>query len=472
MANLKSHLKEIFTLDLKSLSLLRILISLILIWNIIERLVAVEVFFSDAGAIPLSIINSLTAWPWTFSFYHLSGNTLAQTGWLLLELTSALCLLIGLKARFAVVLSWLFLCSAQTRNPLILFSGDEALRMTLFWLMFLPIDLYFSINKKVRLSINKDKSLNYYSLASAALISQILIIYFFSGLHKINSYWIQGEALHYIYSGSHMVKPLGHFLLSTTPDWLLRLGGTTILCLEIFLPLAYLFFPVRSRLHLLFPIFFIFFHLFLDLTLRLEFFPYISIACLIVFFRSDMFFQHKILQETLKPKRTTLSNSLIAIFLLLAIYANFRSLKTHARDKSPIGIITEALQLQQDWSMFSIPFTSDAIISAESITQEGHKIDLFSGKDVLTLATTTTSTFDQYEYQRWLRLIAKTTFLRKEPYTADNLANWLCHKQNSTNDSAKRIQQIDFKMKTWPLPNNPNSLSDLKILPLGSYTCP
>ena len=457
MVNIKKHFKEIFALDLRMLALFRILISIILIWNICERLLNVEAFMSDSGAIPLEILKSVTPWPWNMSIYHLTGDSRVQTVLLLFELGFAVAMLLGFRSRISTFIAWFFLCSAQTRNPLILFGGDEYLRVLLFWLMFLPTDMYFSVKAKSFSLVQSHLPTVYFSIASFALISQILNLYFFSGIHKINSMWIQGEALSYILSGSHMVKPFGHLILQTLPPNFLKVGGTLVVALEILFPLAILLAPPKNYFRWIFLFLIMSLHLFLDLTLRLEFFSSLSMAALLIFFRKSA-------QTEMDSQPTKLIAGLLCGLLILSLYSNVRSVKTHEKDQGFSGRVLNALQLQQDWSMFAQPLTWDGVLFAEAITKDGKKVDLISGHEIIKYDSLDKNAFDDVGYLRWLRLLVKTTVLKESPFDFTPLSKWYCRQQN--------IDGVKLTMGHWLLPGQQQPVRDFKKIDLGTYPCP
>lgn len=463
MVNLKAYLKDKLTIDLRILSLLRIFLGLILIWNIAERFHFVEPFYTDNGIVPAFLAKEATVFPWMYSFYHLSQNSEVQIIWLTLEFISAFCLVLGLKTRFAVIFSWIFLCSAQTRNPLVLFGGDDVLRLVLFWLMFLPLDRFYSFEKKISSKTLTPDSPYFYSVANIGLILQVLLIYFFSGVFKFNSYWLHGDTLFYVFSGSHLIKPLGHTLLTLLPNWMIQLTGFSILATELLLPLIFLLSPKKSWLSLLFPGFFLFFHLMTALTMRVEFFPYITISALLIFFSG--FFQNAsapTIEHHLSKRQTIFLQTIIATLLLVNLNTVF-----FFGQRNGIQKMAEVLQIQQEWTMFSRPFTWDAQIFAEAQKKDGTKIDLVHNRELSSYETQHPEDFEKYGYERWLRLIGSLTLLKKPIFDSSYLGQWFCKKHEQD-----QITQIDFKAQIWTLTPTPTQAArNYTTQDLGSHTC-
>jgi len=252
--------------------------------------------------------------------------------------------------------------------------------------------------------------------------------------------------------------------LTLLPNWLVQVAGYSIFATELILPLLFLLSPKKSLLSLLFPGFFIFFHIMTGLTMRVEFFPYITISALLIFFSG--FFQNPstpVLDFSTSKVKAISFKALIAMLILV----NLNSVLFFGQ-KNIIQKMAEAIQLQQEWTMFSRPFTWDAQIFAEAQRTDGTKIDLVHNRNLVSYEIEHPEDFEKYGYERWLRLIGSLTLLKKPIFDYRYLGQWFC------NNSSERdqIQQIDFKAKIWNLTPTPiQPAKNYTMQDLGSYAC-
>ncbi len=84
---------------------------------------------------------------------------------------AAVALLVGYRTWVASVVVWILLLSIQHRNPLVLGSGDDLLRMLLFWGMSLPLGAVWSVDRAVEREAGalRWSTMRYFSLATVAL---------------------------------------------------------------------------------------------------------------------------------------------------------------------------------------------------------------------------------------------------------------------------------------------------------------
>ncbi|MBY0384346.1 HTTM domain-containing protein [bacterium] len=183
--------KSVFTLDLRSLAFFRILLSLVLIYDLFDRIRDLKDHYTDWGVLPRQVLIDSIANFWEWSLHFSFGHTFGVFILFGLSLASYICLLVGYRTRLSTIISWVLLTSLQTRNPMVLQGGDELLKMVLFWAIFLPTGACFSLDRPQNVMKNK-----FCSAATVGLIVQLLILYIFAGLYKLaERQWIGGEAL-------------------------------------------------------------------------------------------------------------------------------------------------------------------------------------------------------------------------------------------------------------------------------------
>jgi hypothetical protein len=232
----------LFGVDLRSLALLRIGVALYLLHDLWDRAPDIQAFYTDHGAFPreaLYLLEKHDAWPYP-SLHAFSG----EFGWVVflfaLQAFINLCYLFGYRTRLAGILSWIFLLSLQNRNHLILHGGDQMIRHMLFWSLLVPVGARFSVDgwaalrKAQGLNLGKaqgqdpgkeqetEAPMNYLSVATACLLLQTGLVYWFTVALKTGKEWhLEGSALYYALSLDLYSAPLGQWVLHNMP-WALK----------------------------------------------------------------------------------------------------------------------------------------------------------------------------------------------------------------------------------------------------------
>jgi len=170
---------------LRSLALFRIGLGLLVIADLIDRSWNLQTHYTDTGALPRSELIETILHPAQWSLHSLNGQFWVQLLLFGLTTLSAFALLIGYRSRLAIILSWVLLVSLHNRNPLILDGGDSALRLPLFWSLFLPLAAYYAIESA--LNTTKEKLPDWiFSGATVALTLQICFFHWFTAISALS----------------------------------------------------------------------------------------------------------------------------------------------------------------------------------------------------------------------------------------------------------------------------------------------
>jgi predicted DCC family thiol-disulfide oxidoreductase YuxK len=278
-------LSRLFGIDLRSLALLRVSLGAIILLDLFSRARYLTAHYTDRGVMPRDFLYTYLLQPAQWSFHLLSGSALWQILLFTLSGIFALAMIFGYRTRWAVFFCWLFAASLQYRNPMINNSGDQLLRVLLFWSIFLPLGAKFSIDAAVN---NRETRIpdRIFNMASLALLMQVCIVYWFTAALKSHPIWrVDHTAVYYALSIEQFVTPLGKAIYAY-PDLMKALTIFT-LYLEIlgpalaFLPIAIA--PVRVIVILLFLLL----HAGFGLSMRLGFFPWISAASWMIFLPTE-----------------------------------------------------------------------------------------------------------------------------------------------------------------------------------------
>jgi predicted DCC family thiol-disulfide oxidoreductase YuxK len=213
MQKIKNKLKEIFSLDYRSLALLRIGMGLLVVSDAIQRLEDLNIFYTDKGVLPRATVLNLWGGAWNFSPHMMFGAWPVELILFIISIVAGLALIVGYRTLIATIVSWVLLISVHNRAPVILQGGDVIFRVVLFWCMFLPLGKYFSID--YLRTQNKLPSKTTINPATVAYVLQIVMFYFFSGYTKTGAAWIQsGTAIYYTLSIDQLTTSFGRYLLN------------------------------------------------------------------------------------------------------------------------------------------------------------------------------------------------------------------------------------------------------------------
>ena len=280
----KLHLdsvSEILGVDYRSLALLRVVISLIVIIDLCMRATDLTAHYSDLGVLPRFAYISPVINRFFISFHLANGTQVFQIILFILNLVLGFLLLFGYRTRVVTILLFIFMVSLHARNPLILNGGDDLLRLLLFWSIFLPIGSVWSIDSAMN-NLKPVKVKYHFSVASIGVIFQILIIYWATFLFKNHPVWMEEySAVHYILNAEIFVSSLGLILAKNQLILPILTGGSV--WLELIGPFL-IFVPWFNKYWKLFVLSsFILMHLGFAVFMTLGLFPYISIMAWLIF---------------------------------------------------------------------------------------------------------------------------------------------------------------------------------------------
>lgn len=276
------NLTEIYSLDLRSLALARVLLALVLITDWFYRFFNASDFYSDWGVLPRGPLVTEFANPYFFSIFNMGGKPYFISILLFIGLIFYLSLLIGYRTRFSNFMSWVFFVSLSARMPIVSHAGDDLMRLGLFWMIFLPAGRYYSIDKAL-LKIDGHHSATLFNVSSISVMLQLIFVYFFTALIKIHPAWtIDASAIYLSLQLDQFLTPIGE-ILQQMPYAVTQYMTRIVWFIELFIPL-FLFFPYKNTFfRYLAVITFIGFHLSLFVTFKLGNFPWVCIAYWTIF---------------------------------------------------------------------------------------------------------------------------------------------------------------------------------------------
>jgi hypothetical protein len=490
MNRLKTKLEELFGIDLRSLALLRIGLALLLIADLINRATHLSAHYTDSGVLPRVALIEEFSNASKFSIHFFAGKYGFQVLLFIIAGFFALGLLVGYRTRLMTVVSWFFLVSLHTRNPLVLQGGDILFRMLLFWAMFLPLGACYSADSALNTN-PQPKPARVLSAGSFALLLQIAFVYWFTvALKTGKTWWEEGTAVYYALSIDQLTSRFGHFLLGF-PKLLKSLTYSTLLLEALGPALAFcpIFTgPIRTAVVFLF----IFLHLGFGLSMELGLFSYISMVGwlpflptwfweavfrrlrtperlgwpLVPFFRLQPVYRigericwwvarHR--QRSAQLERVLrfgpisyrshwVVESIAAIFLVYVFLWNLRTVyPTVVESFLPQNMnwIGQMLRLDQKWDMFAAnPDRNDGWYVIPGKLKNGHEVDLFKSSTQVDWSKPA-DVAHTYPNQRWRKYMMN---LRKKDSRKhrQSFARWLCREWNNRHLGNEKLESLEI----------------------------
>jgi hypothetical protein len=208
---ISSRALQVFGVDLRSLALMRIGLGAVLVADLLQRFSTLKAHYTDEGVLPRALMQGMGMA--RIGLYGLAGGA---TGAIVLgsvSLVSAVALALGFQTRVATIASWVLLVSLQNRNPFVYHSGDDLLRLLLFWGMFLPLGACWSLDARRRPEVSAAGP-TIVSVGSLGLFVQLFSMFLFLFDHKLmGTAWQNGTAVYDALSVEQYTTALGSALL-------------------------------------------------------------------------------------------------------------------------------------------------------------------------------------------------------------------------------------------------------------------
>lgn len=474
---LAGTMREIFGVDPRSLALFRIAIALVILFDLGVRAQDLTTFYTDHGVLPRAAVIAHTTNTWAFSLHFLSGTVLYQMVLFTIAAVFASWLLVGYRTRLATVASWVLLVSLQNRNPPVLHGGDQLLRLLLFWGMFLPLGIRFSLDRARDVGDGEHAGERpILSPGSIGLLAQMLFLYTFGAFLKTGDAWVDGTAVHYILSLSRYTTPFGSLLLPypevmrflTLAVWYLEAWGIGLM----FLPWG------TGWFRMIFVTAFVGLQVSFGMSMFLGIFPLVSTAGILPFLPS--LFWDRLLpslgspsitrlplirsfytfwydsggwQRTMSPRPAVhrggreyqphrVARCLAAFFVIYVAWWNLGTISNKYKVPKPYRWICGLLRLDQKWSMFApYPDRNDGWYVIPARLSNGKQIDLYSGASPVSWERPPSIGFT-FENFRWRKFMA---FLQRKDYVWGRryYAEYLCR---TWKDRGHRADLLDFEI--------------------------
>jgi len=173
---------------------------------------------------------------WRWSLLRGVSDAAAMQGVLVLWAAAAFSLMVGLLPRLSALVCWALAVSVFNLNYYLHNSGDNVRSIALFYLIFCPSAAAWSVTSWWQRRSGDEQPVYISPWPLRLLFVQLVLIYFFNGLHKLTGPdWRSGEIMY------HVMGNLGWTRLSSAqapmPSLLLPVMTYTTLLWELFFPL-------------------------------------------------------------------------------------------------------------------------------------------------------------------------------------------------------------------------------------------
>jgi hypothetical protein len=463
----KALLQNLFGVDPRSLAVFRIFIGTLLLADLGIRAGDLGAMYTDGGMFPRTLIcyHYTTVWHWSFHFA--SGALAYQTMLFGLAAGLAVALLVGFGTRFVVIGSWLMLVSLQHRVPPILSGADILFRMLLFWGMFLPLGRVWSIDgwlqDRRESRVNPPNEPKVLSVASAAILFQMALMYLFSAIYKSNVQWLHGSVVAGALAHDFYASPLGPRLLGYPALMALLTWGTFIL--EWTGPFL-LFCPKwTARIRLWVVGCLAAMHIGIAVCLEVDFFSPVSLAGLTLFLPAE-FWNSALLARFSGPstsKRLTggtdagknkhtalfyVTQGTCALLFMYVLLVNINTLPGHPLSSQPPakkGFLWTAFGLGQKWNMFDEIPSRNGWYVARARLKDGSEVDLLRGGAAVDW-NKPASPAGLYPNHRWRKCFREMAYNDELGYQMfrNPVAQYLCREWDLRNRPQRQIADFDL----------------------------
>jgi len=217
----RSALARRLFVDRRALVALRVALGSLLLADLLLRARSLAFFYTDAGALPRSMLFTRYPITATLSVHAWFGDLWWVTLLFVAAGIAALALALGYRTKVAAICSLVLLVSLHARNPLVLNGGDSLLRRTLLWSLFLPLGSGLVLDDQTRSR----------HPAAVALLIQPVVLYLVNAVIKLRGdAWPSGRAVQMVFSIDSLTVLLGEEI-AAYPGLLAGLGAAWVVLL-------------------------------------------------------------------------------------------------------------------------------------------------------------------------------------------------------------------------------------------------
>jgi hypothetical protein len=267
-------------IDTRTLAAFRVALGVVVFVNLVARTRDLASFYTGSGVLPNAAVQEYTTLS-RYSLYALSDSVVYVGFLFAVTAALAVAMVVGYRTRLTSIGVLVLVFSLNARNPLVMNGGDALLTRLLFWSVFLPLGARWSVDAR---RDSKDVTERVTSLATFALLTQVVVVYVANAVFKLRSGpWMSGEAVPEVFGLTAYTTAVGSFL-ANFPELLVALNYAWVVLLVSSPLLLVLTGWRRASLAAAFAVC----HLGLFVTMNLTVFPLVSVVGLVVFTPSSV----------------------------------------------------------------------------------------------------------------------------------------------------------------------------------------
>ena len=472
---LRSALRRRTGIDPRALAVFRMAVGCLLVVDLLFRARYLRAFYTDGGALPRSAAVDLYPALAPLSLHSLSGAAWFQATLFTIAAVFAGLLVVGYRTQVVAAVSVVLLASLQFRNYVVLNGGDTVLLVGLFIGLLLPLGERWSIDA---LAAWEEPRHIVSGFASAALLSQIVLVYATNAVFKLRSdVWTGGVAVRYVFELDRFTIRFGDLLAEVTP--LLVAINWTWLAMLVASPLLLL---ATGRARTALVAIFAGAHAGMWLTMDLGLFPHVMVALLVVFLPPPVW-------DRVEARLAPLSETLAEVARPPLVHSGPlvpRRLRAVGRRVAPaaaatvlvVGLLWQAAAVgyvsapsetpvdpaEHSWKLFAPnPPTTDGYFVVRGNLSSGETVDLYPHAD--TADEPPPDTAATYPTARWRKYLLEA---RRNEVVRRQFADYLCRRGVDGHDAAVERLTMAYVQESVRL-DEPNTVERVE---LGRYDCP
>ena len=454
---------RVFAIDPRSLAIYRIALGAIIVWDILFRWPILSEMYSDQGFFTRDLCGQLfnlklgPDWDQVvWSFYFLDGSVEWATVLFAATAILAAMLALGIWTRWVTPILFLLIVSLHYRSPLILTSGDMFLKMQVFWAMFLPTSRVWSVDAWRAGRKLSEHLAPIVTVGSAGFILQLIAMYFFTGISKLNDVWFSGDAMWYVLRLDIYIRPFGRSLLAYPV--LLKLVSWATLFVEVVWLLTLLIPWKNGFFRLSNLVLYWAFHIGIGMSMSIGLFPWISMIAWLPLIPAICWGRVSGVAPRFAPWESLhLAQRLLRVaglFFIGLVYlwniSNIPHPATRALQPRLVQKLVFRFGLDQVFQMFDRPPDRNPWFVYEAVLADGSQVNLLTSEPVsYERPEWVRETFPGFHWRKFHRnLVAPQMAPLRQPLADYWLKRW--NETHGPNQQVVRYRVICFLEKTGP----------------------